>query len=146
MMMMINLCVVDLLEDERIKIDCRPLYQCIHIHEKLGRKNEFKKHYEEDRQAQIDLILKTKIDLSPEGQKALSDMLQEILGFFIVEHRVAHTTQEFRSKARVDVLWTMVSERITRSMTEVIRHCTDLEALAHIKESIKLFIPVLEVS
>lgn len=42
--------IVDLLEDKRVTIDFKPLYQCIHIYEKLGRKNEFKKHYEEDRQ------------------------------------------------------------------------------------------------
>ncbi|KAI9592840.1 exocyst complex subunit Sec15-like-domain-containing protein [Syncephalis fuscata] len=134
----------DLLEDERVKIDCKPLYQCIHIHEKLGRKNEFKKHYEEDRQAQVDLILKAKIDRSPEGQKALGEMLREILGFFIVEHRVAHTTREFRSKARVEVLWTMVAERITRMISDTIRQCPDTEALNEVKQSISFFVPALE--
>ncbi|RKP09983.1 exocyst complex subunit Sec15-like-domain-containing protein [Thamnocephalis sphaerospora] len=134
----------DLLEDERVKIDCRPLYQCIHIHDKLGRRNEFKKHYEEDRQAQIDLILKTKISLTPEGQKTFTNMLQEVLGFFIVEHRVAHTTQEFRSKARVEVLWTMVAERITRAISDAVRRCSDLDALSHVKETVTLFIPALE--
>jgi hypothetical protein len=42
-------------------------------------------------------------------------MLQEILGFFIIEHRVAHTTREFRSKARVchiSLLW-LVLTRLT---------------------------------
>ena len=56
------------------------------------------------RQAQVDLILKTKIDQTPEGKKALGEMLREILGFFIVEHRVAHTTRDFRSKARVSCI------------------------------------------
>ncbi|RKP23970.1 exocyst complex subunit Sec15-like-domain-containing protein [Syncephalis pseudoplumigaleata] len=111
---------------------------------KLGRKNEFKKHYEEDRQAQVDLILKAKIDTTPEGKKALGDMLQEIVGFFIVEHRVAYTTREFRSKARVEVLWTMVAERITRAISDTIRQCSDIDALSEVKQSTMLFVPALE--
>ncbi|KAI8048648.1 exocyst complex subunit Sec15-like-domain-containing protein [Syncephalis plumigaleata] len=134
----------DLLEDKRVTIDFKPLYQCIHIYEKLGRKNEFKKHYEEDRQAQVDLILKAKIDATPEGKKALGDMLQEILGFFIIEHRIAHTTREFRSKARVEVLWTMVAERITRMISDSIRQCSDIDALSQVKQSTTLFVPALE--
>lgn len=40
---------VNALDNEQIKIDFRPLYQCIHIYEALDAKSELQRNYQEDR-------------------------------------------------------------------------------------------------
>lgn len=135
----------DILDNEEVHIDFRPLYQCIHIHSTLGKANSFRKMYEEDRQAQVDLIVSPSVNFNaPEALKSMGKMLQELVGFFIVDHVVVHTTQEFRSKARVDVLWTMVSDKVTRLIADATRKCSDLQRLFEIRKMLMCFVSALE--
>lgn len=135
----------NILDNEEVRIDFRPLYQCIHIHVTLGRAAGFRKMYEEDRQAQVDLITTSTLDLNnPEALQTLGKMLQELVGFFIVDHVVIHTTQDFRSKARVDVLWTMVSDKVTRLLAEATRKCSDLQRLFEVRKMLMCFVSALE--
>lgn len=41
--------VVDALNNDEIKIDFRPLFQCVHIHEALDAKPELQRNYQQDR-------------------------------------------------------------------------------------------------
>ena len=40
---------VDILNNDKVSVDFRPLYQCLHIHDVLGMRNFFRMHYEENR-------------------------------------------------------------------------------------------------
>jgi hypothetical protein len=40
---------VNIVNNDQVHIDFKPLYQCLHIYEELGKRNEFKSNYEEDR-------------------------------------------------------------------------------------------------
>lgn len=44
---------VNALDNEQIKIDFRPLYQCIHIYEALDAKTELQRNYQDDRKVGI---------------------------------------------------------------------------------------------
>ena len=136
----------NLVDNDQVRIDFRPLYQCIRIHEELGRLPEFRKAYADDRQAQIDLYLSTaQIDLSqPSGMSNLEKLLQEVVGFFVVEHVVVYTTHEFRGKPQVDVVWTVISDRVTRLIVDAAGTCDDIKRLFEIRKMFMAFITALE--
>ncbi len=37
------------MNNDHVNIDFKPLYQCLHIYEELGKRSEFKMNYEDDR-------------------------------------------------------------------------------------------------
>jgi len=45
--------VVDLMSNDRVMVDFRPLYQCLHIHDVLGIRTFFRNHYEENRRVRL---------------------------------------------------------------------------------------------
>jgi hypothetical protein len=49
--------LVDILDTKRVKLDLKPLYQCLHIYDELGQRAEFRTSYAEDRRAQAKLTL-----------------------------------------------------------------------------------------
>lgn len=44
---------VDALHNDEIRIDFKPLYQCIHIYEALGSKPELQRNYQQDRKVSL---------------------------------------------------------------------------------------------
>ena len=41
--------LVNVMDNYQVRVDFRPLYQCLHIHEILGIRQSFRSHYEENR-------------------------------------------------------------------------------------------------
>ena len=72
-------------------------------------------------------------------------LLQDIVGFFIIEHIVMHSTQDFRSRGEVDALWEMVTGKIILVVSESLKGCRDPELFLRIKLSLLIFIQTLEV-
>ncbi|KAI7856535.1 exocyst complex subunit Sec15-like-domain-containing protein [Circinella umbellata] len=125
-------------------IDFEPLYRCIHIYDTLGRRHEFKTSYEEDRRAQANLALSAPINLRDGNMSPFEALLQDIVGFFIIEHIVMHSTQDFRSRGEVDALWEMVTGKIILVVSESLKGCRDPELFLRIKFSLLIFIQTLE--
>ncbi|KAG0180252.1 hypothetical protein DFQ28_005144 [Apophysomyces sp. BC1034] len=84
---------------DEMNIDFGPLYRCIHVYETLGKRHEFKTSYEEDRRAQANLALSAPINLRDSNLVPFETLLQDIVGFFIIEHIILHNTREFRSQS-----------------------------------------------
>ena len=141
-----------------MKIDFKPLYQCIHIYTALESLEELQRSYQADRkvrnsfadkyiikltailQAQSDLILPFPLNLP-----ALPSLLQEITGFFIIEREVLRTARNFRSERDVDELWTSVIGRLTQAIEQSLDRETDPDQFLLVKESLLSFITTLEV-
>jgi hypothetical protein len=99
--------LVDVFDNNELKVDFKPLYHCIHIYTALDSLDELRKSYQADRrvrrimavlsphvsQAQSELILPTPIPLN-----ALASFTREVAGPFIVEIHVLKTTDNFRSE------------------------------------------------
>ncbi|KAI7894923.1 exocyst complex subunit Sec15-like-domain-containing protein [Mucor mucedo] len=131
-------------EGLEINIDFEPLYRCIHVYETLGKRNEFKTSYSEDRRAQANLALSTPINLRDGNLTTFETLLQDIVGFFIIEHMILHNTTEFRSQAEVDGLWEMVTGKVILVVSESLKGCSDPELFLRIKFSLLIFIQTLE--
>jgi hypothetical protein len=92
-------------------------------------------------QAQSTLILPTPLSLS-----SLPTLVQEIVGFFIVESHVLRTTRGFRSEREVDELWENVVRRVGEGMGQTLANETDPEVFLDVKESLIAFSATLEVA
>ncbi|KAF8517783.1 exocyst complex subunit Sec15-like-domain-containing protein [Gautieria morchelliformis] len=129
----------DVLDNDKLKVDFKPLYQCIQIYTALDSLEELQRSYQADRKAQSTLILPTPLSLS-----SLPTLIQEIVGFFIVESHVLRTTMGFRSEREVDELWENVVGRVEEGMGQTLANETDPEVFLDVKESLIAFSATLE--
>ncbi|KAI8099004.1 exocyst complex subunit Sec15-like-domain-containing protein [Halteromyces radiatus] len=125
-------------------IDFEPLFKCIHVYDTLGQRQEFKTSYEEDRRAQANLALSAPVNLRDGNFAAFETLLQDIVGFFIIEHIVLHNTQDFRSRSEIDALWEMVTGKVINVVSESLKGCRDPELFLRVKYCLLIFIQTLE--
>ncbi|KAJ2515802.1 Rab GTPase-binding exocyst subunit S15 [Coemansia sp. RSA 2049] len=109
--------------DDPVAVDMMPLYQCLHINEKLGRRAEFRRSFTEDRRDQLNLILASQIQFALAHLAPFEHMLHDVIGFFNVEQIILASAPEFRSKADVDTLWdagiVKLSDIIARNIQQI---------------------------
>ncbi|KAF5390532.1 hypothetical protein D9757_002620 [Collybiopsis confluens] len=131
----------NVLDNDRLSVDFKPLYQCIHIYTALDSLDELQKSYQADRKIQSDLIMPIPLPLG-----SLAAVTQEISGFFIVETHVLETTGIFRSEREVEELWEGVVSRLTIAVQSALRTENDPGSFLHVKECLIGFITTLESS
>lgn len=134
----------NVLDNENVKIDFKPLYQCIHIYDTLDAREELQLSYQADRRAQAFLLLSQTASLNPFSLPALSALLEEIVGFFLIESHVLKTTNSFRSEQDVEDLWDGMCERVVRIVDEGLAGCEDPEAFLGTKFKVLTFVQTLE--
>ncbi|CAG8597920.1 13973_t:CDS:10 [Funneliformis caledonium] len=134
----------NIVSNDQVHIDFKPLYQCLHIYEELGKRSEFKTNYEEDRRAQSNLVLSQSFTLREGNEKGFEAFLHDIVGFFVIEHVIVHSTQNFRSQTEVDNLWDSVIAKVVKIVSESLDGCHDPNLFIQIKFSLFTFIQTLE--
>ena len=97
-------------------------------------------------QAQAYLLLSSTASLTPFSLPSLSALLEEIVGFFLIESHVVRTTNSFRSEQDVEDLWDGMCERVVRIVDEGLRGCEDPEVFLGTKFKVLTFVQTLEVS
>lgn len=97
-----------ILDNEDVQVDFTPLFECIHIHDALGQTDKFRAEYATTRRQQKDLLMPASITLVDEEAANLSELLEGIAGFAIVERATMKKAPELRSA--VDV-WTKADSR-----------------------------------
>ncbi|GAA6046541.1 hypothetical protein JCM3770_006200 [Rhodotorula araucariae] len=132
------------LDNQNVKIDFKPLYTCIHIYDTLDAREELQLSYQADRRAQAGLLLSSTASLTPFSLTALSALLEEIVGFFLIESHVLRTTNSFRSEQDVEDLWDGMCERVVRIVDEGLGGCEDPEVFLGTKFKVLTFVQTLE--
>ncbi|EST08300.1 Exocyst complex subunit Sec15-like protein [Kalmanozyma brasiliensis GHG001] len=131
-------------DNDRVSIDFRPLYQCIHIYDALDLREELQSSYHEDRRAQANLLLTQGLTFDA-ANSTFPPLLEEMVGFFLVEHHVLQTTPSgFRSEAEVDDLWDTMCSRVCDIVSLALRECRDTKVYISAKAAIQVFIQTLE--
>ncbi|ORZ38226.1 exocyst complex subunit Sec15-like-domain-containing protein [Catenaria anguillulae PL171] len=100
-------------DNDQVHVDFRPLYQAIHIDTVLGTLPELVADFEEQRRLQANLFLSLSSSsrlatnglASADDLPQLTNLLNDVAGFFLIESTIASTTVQFRSRAAVDTLW-----------------------------------------
>ena len=77
---------------------------------------------------------------------ALSALLEEIVGFFLIESHVLRTTNSFRLEQDVEDLWDGMCERVVRIVDEGLAGCEDPEIFLGTKFKVLTFVQTLEAS
>lgn len=133
-------------EDDRdIVIDIKPLYQSIHILDKLNSLEDFKIAFQDDRRAQIELILSSNIAFEETTQQSFQNLLFELLGFFTLENQILNTTQGFRSKFEIGSLWEKVVEYISNLLAHNMHHIrVDQQSSQKCKHMLEVFLYAME--
>ncbi|WFD29125.1 Rab GTPase-binding exocyst subunit S15 [Malassezia sp. CBS 17886] len=135
---------VNYLDNDAVTIDFRPLYQCIHIYEVLHQREELQRSYQEDRKAQANLLLSQHLSLQ-HGGRDLVALLEEVIGYFVVEKHVQHTSPPgFRPGTEVEDVWESMCERVIDMVTVGLRDCKDTKAFVEAKAAVQTFIRTLE--
>jgi hypothetical protein len=130
----------DVLDNDNLHVDFKPLYQSILIYTALDTLEELQKSYQADRKTQSTLILSSQLSL-----QSLSDLTEEITGFFIAETHILQNTRGFRSPREVDELWEGVLERLKSSVASELEAESDPEAFLKVKECLLAFTVTMEV-
>ncbi|KAH9849999.1 rsec15 [Lenzites betulinus] len=129
----------NVLDNEQLKVDFKPLYECIHIYTALDSLDEIRRSYQADRKAQSDLIIPEPLPLT-----SLSSITQEIVGYFIIETHVLNTTGSFRSEREVEDLWDALISRLSNAVADALRNEKDPDTYLKVKESLLGSVMTLE--
>lgn len=133
-------------DNEHVQIDFKPLYQCIHIYDVMDIREQLQATYQEDRRGQANLLLSQGLTFDPVNP-TFPSLLQEVVGFFLVEHHVLQTSPPgFRSEQEVDDLWDNMCERVVDIVSIGLRDCGDTKVFVSTKAVVQTFIMTLEVS
>lgn len=130
----------DVLDNDKLHVDFKPLYQCILIYTALDTLEELQKSYQADRKTQSTLILSSQLSL-----QSLPDLAEEITGFFIAEAHVLQNTRGFRSQREVDDLWEGVLERLKSSVASELETEANPDVFLKVKECLLAFTMTMEV-
>lgn len=89
----------NLLQNEALQmdVDFTPLFECLHIHESLGRTESFKTEYATTRRRQKELLLPQSVTLVDDNGASLHNLLEEIAGFAIIERTTMKKVPSLRS-------------------------------------------------
>ncbi|KAG9015549.1 hypothetical protein FRB94_000154 [Tulasnella sp. JGI-2019a] len=137
----------NVLDNDQIHVDFKPLYQCIHIYTALDAIQELQRSYQADRKAQALLILSDRMSTASSNtnlSSALLPLTEDVVGFFIVESEVLRTTQSFRSHREVDELWDSVVARLMEVLQIGLQDESDVDTFLACKDIILSFIQTLE--
>lgn len=135
----------DILDNEEVQVDFTPLFECLHIHNALGQTDKFRADYAATRRQQKELLMPASVTLIDEGGANLSELLEGIAGFAIVEKATTKKTPELRSTVDVDELWDSMCQSAIMLISKALHEVTNAEVLLKIKGVIALFIQTMDV-
>uniref|UniRef100_A0A8D0G8F3 Exocyst complex component n=1 Tax=Sphenodon punctatus TaxID=8508 RepID=A0A8D0G8F3_SPHPU len=105
-------------------VDFSPVYRCLHIYSVLGSRETFENYYRKQRRKQARLVLQPPSNMH-ETLDGYRKYFNQIVGFFVVEDHILHTTQGLVNRAYIDELWEMALSKTiaalrTHSVSNVI--------------------------
>lgn len=93
----------DTLDNEDVQVDFTPLFECLHIHNALGQNDRFRADYAATRRQQKELLMPSSITLTDPEESSLSELLEGIAGFALVEKATMQKAPGLRSAADVRI-------------------------------------------
>ena len=136
----------DILDNEDVQVDFTPLFECLHIHKALGQIDKFRADYAATRKQQKELLMPSSVTLVDTEGASLSELLEGIAGFAIIEKATMKKTPELRSAVDVDELWDSMCQTAITLISNALHEVTNAEELLKRKGVIALFIQTMEVS
>ncbi|OIW33952.1 exocyst complex subunit Sec15-like protein [Coniochaeta ligniaria NRRL 30616] len=135
----------DVLDNEEVHVDFKPLFEALHIHNALDQTERFRSDYAATRRRQKELLMPSAVDLAAEDdENSLSGLLEGIAGFAIIEKATMRRAPQLRSAVDVDELWDSMCQTAITLITTALSEVSNAEILLKIKLVIALFIQTME--
>ncbi|EWC45077.1 hypothetical protein DRE_06216 [Drechslerella stenobrocha 248] len=134
----------DVLNNENVMIDFTPLHECIHIHEALELRDEFRLEYSEVRRKQKELLLPGSVSFREDDISGLAQVLEEIAGYAIIERATMRRTQNFRSASEVEELWISMCTKTISIINPAMAGVHNPDTILKIKAILALFIQTMD--
>ncbi|KAL8944396.1 MAG: hypothetical protein Q9216_000447 [Gyalolechia sp. 2 TL-2023] len=133
----------DILDNDDVQVDFTPLFECMHIHDALGQTDKFRADYAATRRRQKELIMPASISLIDPDGASLSELLEGIAGFAIIEKSTMKKAPNLRSPADLDELWDSMCQTAITLISNALYEVTNAELMLKIKGVIALFIQTM---
>ncbi|KAM6429304.1 exocyst complex component 6B isoform 2-T2 [Rhynochetos jubatus] len=135
-------------EDEEVPgaqdlVDFSPVYRCLHIYSVLGARETFENYYRKQRRKQARLVLQPPSNMH-ETLDGYRKYFNQIVGFFVVEDHILHTTQGLVNRAYIDELWEMALSKTIAALRTHSSYCSDPNLVLDLKNLIVLFADTLQ--
>ncbi|XP_054656067.1 exocyst complex component 6B [Dunckerocampus dactyliophorus] len=124
-------------------VDFSPVYRCLHIYTVLGLRDVFENYYRKQRRKQARLVLQPHSNMH-ETLEGYRHYFNQIVGFFVVEDHVLHTTQGLVNRAYVEELWELALSKIVAALRTHTSYCDDPDLVLDLKNLIVLFADTLQ--
>uniref|UniRef100_A0A673JDF1 Exocyst complex component n=1 Tax=Sinocyclocheilus rhinocerous TaxID=307959 RepID=A0A673JDF1_9TELE len=106
-------------------VDFSPVYRCLHIYTVLGARDTFENYYRKQRRKQARLVLQPHSSMH-ETLEGYRHYFNQIVGFFVVEDHILHTTQGLVNRAYVEELWELA---LSKTIAALRTHSVCLQIL-----------------
>ncbi|KAJ8262599.1 hypothetical protein GJAV_G00168220 [Gymnothorax javanicus] len=124
-------------------VDFSPVYRCLHIYTGLGARDTFESYYRKQRRKQARLVLQPHSNMH-ETLDGYRRFFNQIVGFFVVEDHVLHTTRGLVNRAYVEELWELALSKTIAALRTHSSYCTDPDLVLDLKNLIVLFADTLQ--
>ncbi|XP_065104847.1 exocyst complex component 6B isoform X1 [Paramisgurnus dabryanus] len=124
-------------------VDFSPVYRCLHIYTVLGARDTFENYYRKQRRKQARLVLQPHSNMH-ETLEGYRRYFNQIVGFFVVEDHILHTTQGLVNRAYVEELWELALSKTIAALRTHSSYCTDPDLILDLKHLIVLFADTLQ--
>ncbi|XP_060792117.1 exocyst complex component 6B isoform X3 [Neoarius graeffei] len=124
-------------------VDFSPVYRCLHIYTVLGARDTFENYYRKQRRKQARLVLQPHSNMH-ETLEGYRRYFNQIVGFFVVEDHILHTTQGLVNRAYVEELWELALSKTIAALRTHSSYCTDPDLILDLKSLIVLFADTLQ--
>uniref|UniRef100_A0A8K9UFW1 Exocyst complex component n=1 Tax=Oncorhynchus mykiss TaxID=8022 RepID=A0A8K9UFW1_ONCMY len=124
-------------------VDFSPVYRCLHIYTVLGSREQFENYYRNQRRKQARLVLQPHSNMH-ETLEGYRRYFNQIVGFFVVEDHILHTTQGLVNRAYVEELWELALSKTIAALRTHSSYCTDPDLVLDLKNLIVLLADTLQ--
>ena len=131
-------------DNDDVQVDFTPLFESLHIHAALGQTEKFRAEYAATRRQQKELLMPPAITLIDAEGSSLSELLESIAGFAVVEKVSMEKAPGLRSTADVDELWDSMCQSAISLISKALHEVKNAEMLLKIKGMIALFVQTMK--
>nr|XP_034959612.1 exocyst complex component 6B isoform X4 [Zootoca vivipara] len=124
-------------------VDFSPVYRCLHIYSVLGARDSFESYYRKQRRKQARLVLQPPSNMH-ETLGGYRKYFNQIVGFFVIEDHVLHTSQGLVDRVYIDELWEMALSKTIAALRTHSSYCSDPNLILDLKNLIVLFADTLQ--
>ncbi|KAJ4949202.1 hypothetical protein JOQ06_020720, partial [Pogonophryne albipinna] len=125
-------------------VDFSPVYRCLHIYTVLGLRDVFENYYRKQRRKQARLVLQPHSNMH-ETLEGYTRYFNQIVGFFVVEDHILHTTQGLVNRAYVEELWELALSKLIAALRTHSSYCDNPNLVLDLKNLIGYGFPVSQL-